>query len=140
MKKPQPKAPLNPNLPGTAPIQPYMSVFARQLGFSSFVVGVFYTIFPICGMVAKPVMGAIADHFKAKKVIFILSIFITAIGFLLTNYVPSLPVNKRIKFACDQSEAFLDTCLGTNRTDTDECAAQEIIEQSGTAKCEVSVF
>lgn len=47
---------------GTAPVVPFLSTYARQLGFSSVTVGLVYTIVPIFGMVAKPTLGAIADR------------------------------------------------------------------------------
>lgn len=40
---------------------PFMPVYARQLGFSTFVVGTIYSILPILGLVAKPLFGALAD-------------------------------------------------------------------------------
>lgn len=46
---------------GTGSVVPFMPVFARQLGFSTFVVGTIYSILPILGLVAKPFFGAIAD-------------------------------------------------------------------------------
>lgn len=40
-----------------------MAVLARQLGFSTFIVGTIYSILPILGLVAKPLFGALADRF-----------------------------------------------------------------------------
>lgn len=57
---------------GTAPIVPFLPVYARQLGFSSFVVGTVYAILPIFGMLSKPLFGAVADHFKQQKSLFLL--------------------------------------------------------------------
>lgn len=57
---------------GTAPVVPYMPTLARQLGFSSVVVGTIYTILPIIGMLAKPTFGAIADRFQRQKLLFVL--------------------------------------------------------------------
>lgn len=51
---------------GTAPVVPFLSTYARQLGFSSVTVGLVYTIIPIFGMVAKPTMGVIADKLVYK--------------------------------------------------------------------------
>lgn len=56
---------------GTAPVVPYMPTLARQLGFSSVVVGTMYTILPIIGMLAKPTFGAIADRFQRQKRLFL---------------------------------------------------------------------
>ena len=47
---------------GTAPVVPFMPTLAKQLGYSSVVVGTMYTILPIIGMIAKPIFGFIADR------------------------------------------------------------------------------
>lgn len=44
-----------------------MPVFARQLGFSTFVVGTIYSILPILGLVSKPLFGALADRYVYKN-------------------------------------------------------------------------
>lgn len=40
-----------------------MPTYAKQLGFSSFVVGTIYLILPIIGLLAKPSFGAISDRY-----------------------------------------------------------------------------
>lgn len=52
---------------GTLCVQPFMPVFARQLGFSTFVVGTIYSILPILGLVSKPLFGALADRYVYKN-------------------------------------------------------------------------
>lgn len=52
------------SITGTAAVMPFMPVFARQLGFSPFVVGTIYTILPILGLVSKPLFGALADRYE----------------------------------------------------------------------------
>lgn len=47
----------------TGSVVPFMPVLARQLGFSTFVVGSVYSILPILGLIAKPLFGAIADRY-----------------------------------------------------------------------------
>lgn len=48
---------------GTAPVVPFLPTYAKQLGFSSVVVGTIYTVLPITGMLAKPLFGVIADRY-----------------------------------------------------------------------------
>lgn len=60
------------SISGTAPVQPFMPTFARQLGFSATVVGSIYTVLPIIGMLAKPIFGAIADRFQRQKLLFMI--------------------------------------------------------------------
>lgn len=45
----------------TAPIVPYMAVYARQLGFSTVAVGLMYTVLPFVALVMKPLLGFVAD-------------------------------------------------------------------------------
>lgn len=46
----------------TAPVVPFMPTLARQLGFSTVVVGTVYTILPIIGLLVKPLFGFLADR------------------------------------------------------------------------------
>lgn len=55
---------------GTAPVVPFMPTLAKQLGFSSVVVGTIYTILPLIGLLVKPLFGAIADKY-VKNIILI---------------------------------------------------------------------
>lgn len=48
-----------------------MPTLAKQLGFSSVIVGYIYTVLPIIGMLAKPIFGAIADRFHRQKKLFL---------------------------------------------------------------------
>lgn len=80
------------HLPGTAPVVPYMPTLARQLGFSSVVVGTMYTILPIIGMLAKPTFGAIADRFQRQKLLFmIFQVGFNLLLLLLYIHIPSFP-------------------------------------------------
>lgn len=122
---------------GTAPVVPFLSTYARQLGFSSFIVGLIYTILPICGMIAKPLMGTIADRFRCQKKIFLVAIVFCSAAVVVLFYAPSLPVTSKITFACDQSESFLNTCIENSTAQVDKCAAVELSQDSGTVMCEV---
>lgn len=116
---------------------PFLSTYAKQLGFSSSVVGVIYTVIPICGMLAKPLVGAITDYFHCQKRVFILMMLITATAFVALNYTPHIDVNMKIKFSCDESEAFLNTCV-SNTSSVDTCAKETISAYTGEVLCEVS--
>lgn len=116
---------------------PFLSTYARQLGFSSFTVGLIYTILPICGMIAKPLMGTIADRFQCQRRIFLATIFFCSLAVVALFYAPGLPVTSKITFACDQSESFLDTCIENSTSQVDECAAVELSSDSGTTMCQV---
>lgn len=66
---------------GTGSVVPFMPVYARQLGFSTFVVGTIYSILPILGLVAKPLFGALAD-----KCVSVLRILPFCRNFFIINY------------------------------------------------------
>lgn len=54
---------------GTGTVQPTMPVYAKVLGFSSYVVGVIFTILPILGLIIKPAFGALADRVSFFQII-----------------------------------------------------------------------
>lgn len=100
---------------GTAPVTPFLTVYAKQLGFSSFIVGIIYTILPICGMIARPMFGAVADRYKCQKRIFLMNQLLTAVMFLAILYIPETTTVSRAHFACHSSESVFDVCWN-NRT------------------------
>ncbi|XP_017840545.2 major facilitator superfamily domain-containing protein 6-A isoform X2 [Drosophila busckii] len=75
---------------GTAPVVPFMPQLARQLGYSSVVVGTMYMILPIIGMLAKPLFGYIADRFNRHRFLFLAGQLITAVAFFLIMFVPAV--------------------------------------------------
>lgn len=107
---------------GTAPVTPFLSVYAKQLGFSGFVVGIIYTIMPITGMFAKPIMGAIADKYRCQKKMFMTMIVITAIAFTCLQYVPKIDdgPNFKVRLYCEYGETAFDTCIGPSNMTNDQ--------------------
>lgn len=116
---------------GTAPIVPFITVYARQLGFSSVIVGLIFTIMNIACLLIRPTIGAIADKYKCQKLIFITAQFFTAITLLLVYFVPSLPINDRARFSCGNQLSVFDTCLIPG-------SAKE--EFNTNVQCEVNMF
>ncbi|XP_067642983.1 major facilitator superfamily domain-containing protein 6 isoform X2 [Eurosta solidaginis] len=76
---------------GTAPVMPFMPTLARQLGFSTVVVGTMYTILPIIGMLAKPFFGFIADRYRRHRTLFLIGEILTGVAFFLIQFTPSIP-------------------------------------------------
>ncbi|KAL1517425.1 hypothetical protein ABEB36_001190 [Hypothenemus hampei] len=97
---------------GTGPITPYLSVYARQLGFSSVIVGLIYTILPVSGMIAKPVFGSISDRFHCQKIIFLASQIVTAIAFMSIFYSPKLDLDSEAIFSCTNSGSIFENVTG----------------------------
>ncbi|XP_069691840.1 major facilitator superfamily domain-containing protein 6-like isoform X2 [Periplaneta americana] len=123
---------------GTAPVVPFLPIYARQLGFSSVVVGTIYTVLPITGMLAKPIFGAVADHFQLQKTLFLAFQILTAITFFGIQFIPEIQMENlnQVTLDCDGT-VFFKTCSD----DMDKCAeARVIAESSGndTVLCELS--
>ncbi|KAJ8930915.1 hypothetical protein NQ314_016239, partial [Rhamnusium bicolor] len=120
---------------GTGPVVPFLSSYARQLGFSSVIVGLIYTILPICGMVAKPLFGAIADRFHCQKKIFLASQLLTAIAFIAIFYSPQVPVERLVHFSCAYGEAAFNTYPGNA---VDECTVAHIQQKEVIDRCNMN--
>lgn len=122
----------------TAPVIPFLPVLARQLGFSGTVVGIIYTILPICGMLAKPLMGAIADRFRLKKTLFIIFQVLTALALLPINHIPAVPRQSHAHFACDRGAAVFDTSSNNSAPRVDKCVVERLKVEKGEGelRCE----
>jgi hypothetical protein len=126
---------------GTAPVVPFLPIYARQLGFSSMIVGTIYTVLPITGMLAKPIFGAIADHYKLQKTLFLAFQIITAISFFLIQFIPEIQTESK------SSPAMLDckdlTYFKMCSNDIDNCAAARLTAETSsndTVLCEVCIL
>ena len=122
---------------GTGPVQPFLSTYARQLGFSSVVVGVIYTILPVSGMLAKPIVGAIADRFRCQKLMFLAAQLLTAAAFLAINFSPEIPKDQRVHFSCD-GDAVFDTSINKN-PNIEDCLINSLQNRPGTVDCQVCI-
>lgn len=92
-----------------------MPVLARQLGFSSVVVGTIYSILPIIGLLTKPVFGFVADKFQSHRLLFILAQGLTAVAFFCIMFIPNIATS--VDFHCHKGEAILNVCP----SNTDDC-------------------
>ncbi|KAJ0184107.1 hypothetical protein K1T71_000530 [Dendrolimus kikuchii] len=122
---------------GTAPLVPYLSTYARQLGFSSATVGLIYTILPIFGLIAKPLFGVIADRFKIQKSILILFQIITIVSFSAIYFVPQNRPAVRVSLDCDQSFTMLKSCYSTTGQ-VDECKVTSLARLNTTSSCQMN--
>lgn len=122
-----------------------MPTLARQLGFSSVVVGTIYTILPIVGMLAKPTFGAIADRFHRQKLLFLLfqvwtlnstplpiylssPIFqvLTIVPFFAIMFIPAIPQESKVNFSCNDGFNALKYCPAAGEEGVKECAVSAI--------------
>ncbi|KAK6627466.1 hypothetical protein RUM44_009943 [Polyplax serrata] len=120
---------------GVSPVQPFMPVIAKDLKFSSKAVGIINGILPFTGMIAKPLFGAIADHYRLHKFIFICFQVITIIGFFSISFLTKIEDDSgQVKLVCG-AETNFDVCFkGTSK----DCLIKDILNQSfseKTVKC-----
>uniref|UniRef100_A0A1L8DEU6 Putative transporter n=2 Tax=Nyssomyia neivai TaxID=330878 RepID=A0A1L8DEU6_9DIPT len=120
---------------GTAPIVPFMPTFARQLGFSTVVVGTVYTILPVVGMLAKPTFGAIADRFQRQKLLFILFLLLTAVAFFAIKFIPPIPADTSVEFHCNGGAADFTHCPRENPHDAK--IIEELQRDNSTLRCDL---
>lgn len=116
---------------GTAPLVPYLSTYARQLGFSSATVGLIYTVLPIFGLIAKPLFGVIADRYKKQKVIFILFQILTIVGFWCIYAIPESR-NLSVELDCDGGVTMLQSCY-KDKASVDMCKVNSLSNLSSNA-------
>jgi MFS family permease len=124
------------DISGTAPIVPFLPVYARQLGFSGMIVGMIYTVLPITGMLAKPLFGAIADRYRLQKTLFLAFQIVTAISFFVIQFIPEIQTESaQAVLACDA-----DTYFRFCSNNIDNCAAAGLVASNDTTTCEVCML
>jgi len=93
-----------------APILPFLPVYAKQLGFDALGVGVIFAVLPFMGMIAKPVAGWIADNFFQQKLVFLISIVLTGIGYFCLQLVSKLDTDNSSQLHCSNPMSILKIC------------------------------
>ncbi|KAL6262571.1 hypothetical protein P5V15_005363 [Pogonomyrmex californicus] len=74
------------------PIVPYLSVYGKQLGVSSVVIGSIVAILPIAYLIATIIFGYIADYFNTwRKAIFMTILVLTTVFYIFLYFLPSIP-------------------------------------------------
>ncbi|CAH2034832.1 unnamed protein product, partial [Iphiclides podalirius] len=123
---------------GTAPLVPYLSTYARQLGFTSATVGLIYTVLPIFGLIAKPLFGVIADKFKLQKPIFILFQIVTIVSFSAIYVIPGENTeDPSVQLECGDGATFLRSCY-QDPSSVNQCTKGELEALVGTSRCNMS--
>ncbi|XP_034947603.1 major facilitator superfamily domain-containing protein 6 [Chelonus insularis] len=121
---------------GIAPIVPFLPTIAKQLGFSSFLVGKIYMILPISGLIAKPLFGILADKYKLHKTLLLTFEVILTIAFFSIYFIPEIhePVGK-VDLTCE-GVAFLEVC--SSKTFSDESIRGVINDNNNNVQCKIS--
>lgn len=105
-----------------------MPVYAKQLGFSSVVVGTVYSILPVTGMLAKPFFGALADRFRMQKLLFLCFQIVTIIAFFSIQFVPDVPskIQSEVKLVCHDLTYFHACTKDTLK----QCTVAQVLEEA----------
>lgn len=117
-----------------APLLPFLPVYAKQLGFDAFGVGVIFAVLPFMGMIAKPIAGWIADHFSKQKSVFLVSIVLTGVGYFGLQLVSSLEADNSSQLLCSNPQSILKIC----RSEQSWSELLPLLPKSCPANCSLS--
>lgn len=71
------------------PILPFLSVYGKQLGVSSLVMGISTSLLPLFYLVSKPIFGFLVDYFREHRKTIFLGILISgSMAFVLLYFIP----------------------------------------------------
>ncbi|XP_066141129.1 major facilitator superfamily domain-containing protein 6 [Euwallacea fornicatus] len=93
------------------PILPQLSVYGKEMGISTLVMGTVTGILPITFLIVKPLFGILVDVYRDyRKAIFMLLIFIMTLSYALIAFIPVPKVISRTVVDGSLHDYFLDTC------------------------------
>lgn len=120
----------------------FLPTIAKQLGYSTIVVGTIYCILPILSLIVKPIVGAIVDQFRVKKTLFLTFILLTALTAFSLMFVPEIPLESTAELNCHDI-TYLNVCRKDKSLS--KCDIQRVLEHTSNksenlVKCEVSIF
>lgn len=98
---------------GVAPILSFLPTVAKQLGYSTIVVGTIYCILPILSLIIKPIVGVIVDQLRVKKTLFLTFILITALTSFSLMFVPEISLESTAELNCHDL-TYLNVCPKDN--------------------------
>lgn len=98
---------------GVAPMTSFLPTIAKQLGYSTIVVGTIYSILPILSLITKPIIGAIVDQFRVKKLMFLAFILLSGLTAFSLMFVPAIPLDTTVELNCN-SATYLNVCPEEN--------------------------
>jgi len=67
---------------------PFLTIIAKQRGYSAFIVGLLCMLQPMAGMLMRPIVGAVTDKYKCRRSVFIANIIITFVLVFLLSIIP----------------------------------------------------
>lgn len=118
----------------------FLPTIVKQLGYSTIVVGVIYSILPILSLITKPIVGAIVDQFRVKKTIFLSFILLTGFTAFALLFVPEVPLlQNSIELNCHDA-TYLNVCPRDNIS-LSKCEAKRVMSylHKSLINCEVNI-
>jgi DHA1 family tetracycline resistance protein-like MFS transporter len=79
------------DLLGFSVVMPLLAPFAEQYGFSEWQIGLLFSAYPLCQLIAGPILGRLSDRF-GRRPLLILSQAGTALSFLILGLSSHFPV------------------------------------------------
>ncbi|XP_060874398.1 major facilitator superfamily domain-containing protein 6-B-like [Metopolophium dirhodum] len=83
-------------LAGSAPIIPFLSTISMQRGYSSVIVGLIFTLLPLPALIVRPVVGAMTDKYKCRKIVLITLIVINCLIVCVLMFIPGTTIKTEI--------------------------------------------
>lgn len=127
---------------GVAPLLSFLPTIAKQLGYSTIIVGTIYCFLPILSLIAKPIVGAIVDQFRVKKTIFLTLILLSALTSFSLMFVPEIPLESIADLNCHDI-TYLNVCpkdKSSSKCDIKRVSEDISSKSDNLVTCEVSVF
>jgi len=117
----------------------FLPTIAKQLGYSTIVVGTIYSILPILSLIIKPIVGAIVDQFRVKKIIFLAFILLTGLTAFSLMFVPEIPLETTVELNCN-IVTYLNVCPRDNLS-LSRCDHERVKNHmDGLVGCEVNTY
>ena len=79
------------DLLGFSVVMPLLAPFAERYGFSELQIGLLFSAYPLCQLIAGPILGRLSDRF-GRRPLLILSQAGTALSFLILGLSSSFPI------------------------------------------------
>ncbi|XP_036334100.1 major facilitator superfamily domain-containing protein 6 [Rhagoletis pomonella] len=117
------------------PILPQLSVYGKQLGITPDIMGYITSVLPIMYVIAKPIVGYIADYFSHfRKFIFAVLIFLMTLSYATFYFVPT---SNSHAIALDVTDIWNVSLVASNLTDCDPevLTSFALCSASRTARC-----
>src|SRR3954466_2889441 len=78
------------DLMGFTIVMPLLAPFAQQYGFSGWQIGLLFSAYPMCQLVAGPILGRLSDRY-GRRPLLIVSQAGTAVSFLILGLARDFP-------------------------------------------------